>query len=136
MKFALVLLLALQITMTAATSAFAGPGGTTTPFPFGSAPEDFVGTWTNPNYHASVVIQKVQSPDGKEVRLYMVMSQGESVSQGYLYFTGKTFCGVLFNSSGKNLPICLKGRFGLLSVETQNVRLYFTHDKRLSRHQE
>jgi hypothetical protein len=122
------LLLALNFII--ATPAFAGPGGTTTPFPFGQAPEDLVGTWVNPSLNLKISVEHVRPVKGQTEKLFVVVTQGGLLRKGYMYFTGTEYCGVLFGADSQNLPICLKGRYGLLAMQSQQSRLYFTQERK------
>jgi hypothetical protein len=130
MKFILLALLSLNLLWTVPVAA--GPGGGTTPFPFGLSPEDLVGRWSNPVHGATLTIEHIRAAKGQSEKLFVVINDNRSVSTGYLYFATNQYCGIMYHNDGRSSPLCLRGRFGLLTVEANQNRFYFSNHQRLA----
>lgn len=119
MKFAAFLVLALGFTTL--PSAFAG-GGSTTPWPLYTA-EELVGTWADASNSTSMVIRDVPAAKGQPEKIFVIISHPPVVSQGYLVQTSEGFCGTLTRHDGISFPMCLRGRFGVVSLQSASNRL-------------
>lgn len=116
-KFAFVLLLAMNFT--GASVAFAN----TTPWPLDYSADELVGLWTNTTHSTEVAIEHVNAGHGQPEKLFVVLRDRAAAGQGYLYRSQAGFCGTMFQNDGKQFALCLRGRFGVLSVEGERNRM-------------